>query len=128
MPGTLVFIVPNSPRTSAGASGLGSHMSIWLGPPRIHKSRTLLPALSFAAAVDLFFSAASRFWSDKPAAPRTPACTTARRERRRNSSHARRRWKGLDMVVGVGVRREGGQLGRASTFTYTFFGWQRQRE
>src|SRR5262249_60609372 len=32
-PGTLVGIVPNGPRTSAGASGLGSHVSMWLGPP-----------------------------------------------------------------------------------------------
>ena len=28
------------PRTSAGASGLGSHMSRWLGPPESQKSRT----------------------------------------------------------------------------------------
>ena len=40
MPGTLVFMTPNSPRYSTGASGLGSHMSIWLGPPRIHRMMT----------------------------------------------------------------------------------------
>src|SRR5579883_922880 len=33
MPGTLVGITPNSPRISAGASGLGSKLSIWLIPP-----------------------------------------------------------------------------------------------
>lgn len=32
-PETLVAIEPNSPRTSGGASGLGSNMSMWLGPP-----------------------------------------------------------------------------------------------
>ena len=32
-PGTLVGMVPNSPRISGGASGFGSHMSRWLGPP-----------------------------------------------------------------------------------------------
>ena len=33
MPGTLVDIAWNSPRISAGASGLGSNVSKWLGPP-----------------------------------------------------------------------------------------------
>jgi len=32
-PGTVVAIGPNSPRTSAGASGLGSHVECWGGPP-----------------------------------------------------------------------------------------------
>ena len=40
MPGTLVGLTPNSPRNSAGASGLGSHMSMWLGPPRIQRMMT----------------------------------------------------------------------------------------
>ena len=33
IPGTLVWIGLNSPRTSAGASGLRSHMSMCGGPP-----------------------------------------------------------------------------------------------
>ena len=33
MPGTFVVIGLNSPRNSAGASGLRSYMSMWLGPP-----------------------------------------------------------------------------------------------
>ena len=32
-PGTLVAIEPNSPRTSAGAFGFMSTVSMWLGPP-----------------------------------------------------------------------------------------------
>ena len=32
-PGRSVAIVSNSPRTSRGASGLGSNVSRWLGPP-----------------------------------------------------------------------------------------------
>ena len=32
-PGTLVAMVRNGPRTSAGASGFGSQVSRWLGPP-----------------------------------------------------------------------------------------------
>src|SRR5882672_2651583 len=33
MPGTLDLMGLNSPRTFEGASGFGSQMSIWLGPP-----------------------------------------------------------------------------------------------
>ena len=32
-PGQRVAIEPNGPRTSEGASGFGSHVSSWLGPP-----------------------------------------------------------------------------------------------
>ena len=41
-PGTLVSMAPNSPRISAGASGLGSKLSMWLMPPwsqiRMHET------------------------------------------------------------------------------------------
>src|SRR5947208_1332395 len=37
MPGTSVGRTPNSPRNSTGASGLGSHMSMCDGPPRIQR-------------------------------------------------------------------------------------------
>ena len=33
IPGTLVAIEPNAPRTSAGACGFRSTVSMWLGPP-----------------------------------------------------------------------------------------------
>ena len=39
-PGTLVSIVPKGPRISPGASGLGSHVSMWLGPPESQKRIT----------------------------------------------------------------------------------------
>ena len=40
MPGTFVGMVPNGPRTWLVASGLGSHMSIWLGPPESQNKMT----------------------------------------------------------------------------------------
>src|SRR5262245_40841528 len=86
MPGTFVRMVPNSPRYSAGASGLGSHMSMWLGPPRIHRMMTELrrvAAAEFACASWRNSSA-----SDRPALPSTPALTKPRRlsrSSRRNS-------------------------------------------
>ena len=45
-------MVEKGPRTSAGASGLGSHISIWLGPPESQNSTTaffLLPGATLAA-------------------------------------------------------------------------------
>src|SRR6266849_8606613 len=81
IPGTLVDMVPNSPRYSTGASGLGSHMSIWLGPPRIHRMMTDGRRVG------------CEFWSVRaslcnscdsvnPVAPRMPALTKLRRSRR----------------------------------------------
>ena len=53
IPATLVGIVPNSPRTSTGASGFGSKLSMWLIPPwsqrRMHE--TSLPDVVAAAAL-----------------------------------------------------------------------------
>jgi hypothetical protein len=40
MPCTFVEIGENSPRISVGASGFMSHMSSWLGPPRIQRMMT----------------------------------------------------------------------------------------
>ena len=40
IPGVLVGIVPKGPRYSIGASGFGSKVSIWLGPPHNHRSST----------------------------------------------------------------------------------------
>ena len=51
-PGMVVWMVEKGPRTSAGASGLGSHISIWLGPPESQNSTTaffLLPGATLAA-------------------------------------------------------------------------------
>src|SRR5262249_7726090 len=74
-------LVPNSPRYSAGASGLGSHISMWLGPPRIHNRMTELTragALGRAA----FASARSSWGRVMPAAPSAPARRKPRRPRR----------------------------------------------
>ena len=41
-PGSLVGMTPNGPRFSSGRSGLGSQVSMWLGPPAIQSRMTLL--------------------------------------------------------------------------------------
>lgn len=41
IPGWAVAIGANGLRISEGADGLGSHMSMWLGPPFIHRKITL---------------------------------------------------------------------------------------
>ena len=60
MPGTLVAIGLNSPRTSAGASGFRSHMSCVAAPPSRYSRMTFF-ALPGRAAAGLRSSAASRF-------------------------------------------------------------------
>ena len=47
-PGTAVGMGLNSPRNSAGASGLGSQVSCWAGPPHMNRTMHAL-ALPLAA-------------------------------------------------------------------------------
>src|SRR5690242_11942559 len=75
MPGTLVGMEANGPRTSAGASGLGSHMSIWLGPPDSQKRIT-----DFFCFGDALAAAGSQFGSDIAPRPARPVCKNQRRE------------------------------------------------
>src|SRR5688500_8630500 len=50
MPETLVSMAPNGPLYSLGASGFGSHVSRWLGPPWQYTSRICVSALGTAGA------------------------------------------------------------------------------
>src|SRR5262245_42005874 len=59
MPGTLVCRARNGPRIPSGASGLGSNVSKWLGPPHIQKRMT---AVSGGAA-----GRAASSWQGQPA-------------------------------------------------------------
>src|SRR5262245_16008998 len=93
MPGTLVGIVPNSPRYSIGASGLGSQVSCWLGPPRIQRMMTEFSREADLPCVAAFASQRNRSESDSPATPRKPAFRKLRRSianRRRNSEQPAR--------------------------------------
>src|SRR3954451_11884478 len=89
IPGTLVDIAPNSPRYSKGAYGLGSHVSCWLGPPRIQRMITDFSREAWACLA----SARSTSAKDKPASPSTPTFRKLRRSMassRRNSGQPRR--------------------------------------
>src|SRR4051794_3268 len=87
MPGTAVDLTPNSPRYSTGALGLGSHMSMWLGPPRIQRMMThgSRPPLVERDGAD----ASSRSRSER-ASPEAPSRPALRKLRRSGSSE---RWK-----------------------------------
>ena len=63
-PGVRVAIVANGPRYSAGALGLGSNRSRWLGPPPSQTSRIDL-AFGASAASNVFWgnSPPKRMWS-----------------------------------------------------------------
>ena len=80
-------IVPKGPRISPGASGLGSHVSMWLGPPESQKRitevlRTVPPAVVARARL------CKRAGSDSPARPVRPVCRNHRREPTRIRSEA----------------------------------------
>src|SRR5437762_11749738 len=79
MPGTLVLIAPNSPRYSIGASGFGSHVSCWLGPPRIQ--RMITDFCRETAFPEAFARASERRRSGNanPAKPRKPDLRKLRR-------------------------------------------------
>src|SRR5712691_3966216 len=77
IPDTQVLMCPNSPRYSAGASGLGSQVSCCGGPPRIHRMMTEF--FRFGAALPA--SARSNRGSVSPAiVASAPACKKPRRD------------------------------------------------
>src|SRR5271165_846383 len=81
-PGTLVWTGLNSPRISAGASGLRSYMSSWVGPPFSQTMMTLFGAERMAPSA----RRRSRSAKDRPRAPSPP---TRRRSRRVRPSQNR---------------------------------------
>src|SRR5206468_5668005 len=76
MPGTLVAIGLNSPRTSTGALGLRSYMSMWLGPPASHSRMTDRRGVPFSRA---WARRHSRPGSVSPPSARLPTFRKVRR-------------------------------------------------
>src|SRR6185295_17374367 len=79
IPGTFVGMAPKGPRTSAGASGLGSQVSCWLGPPRIQRMMTEEAFFVGRPCASAFDSQRSRLGSASPVAPSIPARSMLRR-------------------------------------------------
>src|SRR6476646_8376536 len=75
MPGTFVLMGLNSPRTSAGAFGLRSYISMWLGPPASH---TRITDLRFAA-LPLAARAFSKLGRVRPPSASAPTLSIERR-------------------------------------------------
>src|SRR5262245_11704917 len=75
-PGTEVGLVANSPRISAGASGLGSNVSRWLGPPTWYKK---MQEQAVALRVAPRASASNSLGNVNPAALRVPTFNRWRR-------------------------------------------------
>ena len=86
IPGTFVGMAPKGPRTSAGASGLGSHVSCWLGPPRIQRMMTEEAFFVGFPCWAAWASIRSRWGSASPLAPSMPARRMVRRSIRFSSS------------------------------------------
>src|SRR3954470_1377347 len=79
MPGTLVGMDPKAPRYSTGASGFGSQVSCWLGPPRIQRMMTDLSREVGLPAARAACSDFNRPASVSPAYPSAPARRKPRR-------------------------------------------------
>jgi hypothetical protein len=77
IPGTRVAMDWNGPRTSLGASGLGSHESRWLRPP---ESQNRITELLLGRELELAGVAPmqSKLNEDNPAIPAKPVCKNQR--------------------------------------------------
>ena len=78
-PGSRVGMTPNGPRFWSGRSGLGSQVSIWLGPPAIQSRMTALFPATGRPASDARARRRSRSGRLSPAIPARPALSMLRR-------------------------------------------------
>src|SRR5207245_11408595 len=95
------------PRMSDGASGFGSQMSKWLGPP-CRKSRTTdltlpQPDLDFVASDAFSAASACNFKTSPSPTPNKPAPPTRINSRRLQPSHVLPGFPGIDNI-GVSYR------------------------
>ena len=100
-PGSVVSISPVTLRMPAGASILGSNVSVWLGPPCRNRKMTLLPVTGRSRSFAPAACVASKFASDRPPRPRLPMRRKSRRPKRSRES-----W-----IVSMGALAWGRQAG-----------------
>src|SRR5712692_4002683 len=102
MPGTIDLIGLNSPRTFEGASGFGSQISMWLGPPWRKTRMTDLarpqPDLPLALSGAEAALACKRRTSAR-LTPRMPAPPTRRNSRRLKPSHVLPGCPGIEIII-----------------------------
>ncbi len=79
-PGSFVAIDPKGPRISEGASGFGSHMSRWLGPPESQIRITLVFRVPSPAEAAVAWRRNSP-GTERPARPESPVCRNPRPRR-----------------------------------------------
>src|SRR5205807_10212788 len=104
IPGTFERSVLNSPRMLDGASGFGSQMSRWLGPPW-RKSRTTdlalpQPALDLVASDADSAASACNFKTSPRPTPNKPAPPTRMNSRRLQPSHVLPGFPGIESISG----------------------------
>ncbi len=81
IPGTFVAMRRNGPRMSSGASGLGSHVSSWLGPPHIKiRMHDFARPNPFGPEFYPTGFARRRPGKPRPVNASAPACNALRRE------------------------------------------------
>src|SRR5689334_24725633 len=111
IPSTLVFMGLNNPRMLDGASGLGSQISMWLGPPCKNRRMTDL-ALPYPLDPSKGEPGAALAWSEKnwgKLNPKNVAPPTRRNSRREYPSHSFAILPGIESITHlrprVGVTR-----------------------
>src|SRR5688572_14995590 len=124
IPGTFDLIGLNSPRTLDGASGLGSQMSIWLGPPwrntRITDFALPQPCFALAASGAVLAAACSRRMSAR-LMPMIPAPPTRRNSRRLNPSHVLPGFPGIEIIVFLSVKQKRGAVDQRPRYVLRYF-------
>src|SRR5439155_24846701 len=102
IPGTFERSVLNSPRMLDGASGFGSQISRWLGPPwrKIRTTDLALPQPALDLVASDAFSAASAcsFKTSPSPTPNKPAPPTRMNSRRLQPSHVLPGFPGIDNI------------------------------
>src|SRR2546426_8693389 len=99
-PSTLLLMALNSPRMFEGASGLGSQMSRWLGPPWRKQRITDLAApkpLAPSNGVPAALAFRAKYWGRL--SPNKPVAPTRRNSRRVNPSQSLPMGPGMDSMI-----------------------------
>src|SRR5262245_33903796 len=103
MPGNVVATVSVTVRIASGASGLGSKVSNWLGPPCWKRKMTDLPVVS----ADFWLGAARAAQKEDKVRPPRPRVPMVRKERREMVS-GRSKMLSIPVVLfGQAAGREG---------------------
>src|SRR5439155_4794320 len=108
IPGTTVLIGLKSPRMFDGASGFGSQISMWLGPPwrKIRSTDLALPQPGLPLLSATGFAFACRRSTSARLRPKRPAPPTRKNSRRENPSQVLPGRPGIEIIFSLSVEQK----------------------